>query len=248
VTGVAERLTLVRARIARAAERARRDPASITLIGVTKGVEPARIEAAIAAGLHELGENRVQEALPKIAALPAGVRWHLVGHLQRNKARAAAGAFAVIHSVDRLRLAEVLDRAAGELGRRLPVLVEVNVAGEATKFGCAPAEVEALIAGLGTCQHLVPVGLMTVAPLVHDPEAVRPVFRRLRELRDRLWGHPGAAGSGELSMGMSGDFEVAIEEGATMVRIGRAIFGERTPAGHGRGRGQDQGGGREQEV
>jgi uncharacterized pyridoxal phosphate-containing UPF0001 family protein len=207
VSGVEERLEMVRQRIARAAVRGGRDPTSITLIGATKRVDVDRVRAAFHAGLRDFGENRVQEALPKIAAVGAGPRWHLIGHLQRNKARQAVGAFGVIHSVDTVALAE-------------------NVGGEATKFGVAPGAVEGLVGALGDCEWVQPVGLMTVAPPAQDPQAVRPMFRTLRELRDRLQRQLGGAFR-ELSMGMSDDFEVAVEEGATMVRIGRAIFGER---------------------
>lgn len=220
-----ERLAAVRARIAAAALRGGRDPAAVTLIGVTKGVSVVRAREAVAAGLTDLGENRVQEAVAKIAAVGPGPRWHLIGHLQRNKAQVAAGAFAVIHTVDSDRLAAALDRAAGRAGRRLPVLLEVNVTGEPTKFGVAPQAAAALLAAVRACAHLVPVGLMTMAPLVEDPEATRPVFRSLRRLRDALAREAGPEFV-ELSMGMSQDFEVAVEEGATMVRIGRAIFGE----------------------
>ena len=226
MAGVDARLRSVLDRIAHAAERAGRDPASVTLIGATKGVEAARVRDAVAAGLHDLGENQIQEALPKIAAVGPGPRWHFIGHLQRNKARLAAEHFAVIHSIDSLAVAQAVDRAARGAGRRVAVLVEVNVGGEATKYGVVPAAVEGLVEAMRVCEHLVPVGLMTVAPAASDPEAVRPVFRRLRVLRDRCRGGVGE-GFRELSMGMSSDFEVAIEEGATLVRIGRAIFGER---------------------
>lgn len=223
---VADRLREVRARIAAAAARAGRDPASVTLVGATKGVDAARIREALAAGLADFGENRLQEALPKIAAVGPGPRWHLIGHLQRNKARAAAGAFAVVHSIDSARIAQALDRAARLVGRRIPVLIEVNVAGEATKHGVAPEAAAVVVDAVRACPTLEPVGLMTVAPMAEDPEEVRPVFRSLRLLRDDLRGRVGE-GFCELSMGMSGDFEVAIEEGATIVRIGRALFGER---------------------
>ncbi len=222
-----ERYRAVVQRIAHAAERAGRDPASVRLIGVTKGVGAARVREAVAAGLRDLGENRVQEAVPKIEAVGPGPLWHLVGHLQRNKARLAVGQFQVIHSLDSLRIAEAVDRAAGEAGRRVPVLIEVNVTGEVTKHGLAPGAAGDLVERVRSCRFLDPIGLMTVAPLANDPETVRPVFRELRALRDRL--RVGVAGDAfcELSMGMSGDFEVAIEEGATMVRIGRALFGQR---------------------
>lgn len=227
MSGVAARLSEIRRRIARAASRAGRDPAAVTLIGATKGVDAARVRAAIGAGLLDFGENRIQEALGKIAEVGPGPRWHFFGHLQRNKARAAAGAFEVLHSIDSLRIAAALDRAAGTVERRLRVLVEVNVAGEPTKYGVAPEAVAPLLAGLRSLGSLEPVGLMTIAPLTEDAETVRPVFRRLRELRDRLRESVVGEGFTELSMGMSGDFEIAVEEGATMVRIGRAIFGER---------------------
>jgi pyridoxal phosphate enzyme (YggS family) len=227
VADVAERLAAVRQRVAAAAVRANRDPASVTLIGATKSVDAGRIAEALAAGLADFGENWVQEALPKIAAVGPGPRWHFIGHLQRNKARAVAGAFEVVHSLDRLRVAEALGRAAARLDRRVKVLVEVNIAEEPTKFGVAPGAVEELIVALERLDHLEAVGLMTIGPVVDVPDAMRPYFRRLRALRDRLRAGPAGPGFAELSMGMSGDFEVAIEEGATMVRVGRAIFGER---------------------
>jgi len=227
VSGVDERLEAVRRRIAHAAARAGRDPATIMLIGATKSVDPDRVRAAFQAGLRDFGENRVQEALPKIAAVGAGPQWHLIGHLQRNKARQAVGSFAVIHSIDTAALTQTLDRAAGASGRRVRVLIEVNAGGEATKFGVSPGAAEDLVGALGRCEWLEPVGLMTVAPAAPDPQVVRPVFRALRDLRDRLRPLAGEMFR-ELSMGMSDDFEVAVEEGATMVRIGRAIFGERT--------------------
>ncbi|MCL6551702.1 MAG: YggS family pyridoxal phosphate-dependent enzyme [Firmicutes bacterium] len=227
MSGIDERLHRARARIAAAAARAGRDPAAVTIVGVTKGVDVERIREALAAGLRDLGENRIQEALPKIAALGPGPRWHFVGRLQRNKARWAAGSFAMVHSVDSVPLADALDRAAARAGRRLPVLIEVNVAGEPTKAGVAPDAAAALVAAVRARAHLEPVGLMTVAPVAASPEHVRPIFRTLRELRDRLREGPGGPAFVELSMGMSDDFEVAVEEGATLVRLGRAIFGPR---------------------
>jgi pyridoxal phosphate enzyme (YggS family) len=222
---IAERAAAVRERIARACARAGRDPASVRLIAVSKTFGPEAVAEALAAGIREFGENRVQEALAKIPAvaelaaqrgLPAPT-WHLVGHLQTNKARAAAGAFAILHGIDSTRLLQALDRAAAAPAR---VLLEVNVAGEPTKFGFAPEDVAGAVALAQTLPHIEVAGLMTVAPRAEDPEAVRPVFRGLAELARQL-------GLPELSMGMTEDFEVAIEEGATMVRIGRAIFGER---------------------
>jgi hypothetical protein len=216
---IADNLTVVRARIAAACERAGRAPEDVTLIAVSKTFGADALAAAFAAGQRDFGENRVQEALPKIEAIAARgleARWHLVGHLQSNKAKAAAGRFAVIHSVDSIRLAQELSRRA----HRTAVLLEVNVAQEESKFGFAPEEVAPALSSIANLPHLEVRGLMTVAPDAGDPEAVRPVFRKLRELRDALGLH-------ELSMGMSNDYEVAIEEGATMVRVGRAVFGER---------------------
>jgi PLP dependent protein len=224
---VRERIRQVRERVARAAARAGRDPASVVLVGAAKTVGAERVRDAFAAGLHDFGENRVQEALPKLAAVGPGPRWHFIGHVQRNKVRAVAGAFDVIHSVDSLRLAQSLDRAARGLDRRISVLIEVNAAGEASKYGVAPEGVGDLLVSMRALRHLDPIGLMTVAPLVDDPEAVRWVFRAVRDLRDRLRDLGAGEAFTELSMGMSGDFEVAVEEGATMVRVGRAIFGER---------------------
>ncbi len=226
-THVAGNLATVRARIAAAAQAAGRDPAEVELVAVSKTFRVAALKAAIAAGQTVFGENRVQEALPKIEALagiagPDGARprFHLVGHLQTNKAR-QAGAFDMIESVDSLRLAVALER---RLPRPMPVLLEVNVAGEASKHGFAPDEVGEALAAIAPLAKLDVVGLMTVAPLVAEAEAVRPVFRELRRLRDA---EAGRLGMGHLSMGMSNDFQVAIAEGATIVRLGRAIFGDR---------------------
>jgi len=220
---IAQDLARVRERIDAACRRAGRSPDDVTLVGVSKGSPARAVAEADAAGLQDVGENRVQEAIPKIEALEAlGVRprWHLVGHLQTNKAKTAAARFAIIQSVDSVRLAQALSQAAQE---SVPVLLEVNVAQEATKFGFAPLEAGPALSTIASLAHLDVRGLMTVAPSVDDPEAVRPVFRCLRELRDEL-------GLRELSMGMTDDFEVAIEEGATIVRIGRAIFGPRPEA------------------
>lgn len=228
---IAGRLAAVRAKISQAAERAGRDPAAVTLVAVSKTFPVERIRAAIAAGVTDLGENRVQEAQVKIPALgAAGVRWHLIGHLQSNKARAALALFDVIHSVDSLALAETLSRrvaaARPDDDRPLDVLFEVNVAGEATKQGFAPEALLAAAPALAALPRLRPRGLMTIAPRMADPEDARPVFRALRGLRDRL--APAVAGSfDDLSMGMSHDYAVAVEEGATLVRIGTAIFGAR---------------------
>jgi hypothetical protein len=210
----------VNRRIARACERSRRSPDEVTLVAVTKGVETSAIRAAFDSGIRDFGENRVQEAEGKIAQLsdlkPA-VTWHMVGHLQSNKAKAAVELFDIIHSVDSVRLAEILSRRAQ---KTLPVLLEVNVSGEVTKAGFSLGELVVAVKEIGQLPNLKLMGLMTVAPVTTEPEAVRPVFRKLRELRDSL-------GLKHLSMGMTDDFEVAIEEGTTMLRIGRAIFGER---------------------
>ena len=214
---IAERLEAVRAEIAQICERADRDPREVRLIAVSKTHPPETIREALAAGQIEFGENRVQEGLAKLDELAdSEARIHLIGHLQRNKAR-FAGRFASVQSIDSVRLAEAVAR---QLDAPLDALLEVNVAGEASKQGFAPAELESAFAQIAALPQLRVRGLMTIAPLVADAEQVRPVFRRLRELRDAL-------GLPELSMGMSNDYAVAIEEGATIVRIGRAVFGER---------------------
>ena len=219
----------VRRRIAAAAARAARDPASIRLIGVSKTIPVDRVRDAAAAGLHDFGENRVQEGLEKIAALsdPA-VEWHLIGHLQTNKAKKAAAAFAWIQSVDSLDLLSKIDRAARELGSRPKILIQVDLAQEATKHGADLAAVRALVDAAVGATAVDLRGLMIVPPIPDNPADSRPWFRQLRDLRDELVrsGVP-AARLAELSMGMSQDFEIAIEEGATMVRVGTAIFGRR---------------------
>jgi pyridoxal phosphate enzyme (YggS family) len=231
---MAERLAEVRRRIETAALRSDRAPEDVTLIAVSK-THPARVvRHAIEAGAKDLGENRVQEADEKIGELgrEGGARWHLIGHLQANKARRAVKLFDLIHSVDSVSLARRLDRLCEEAGREsLPVLVQVDLAGEATKSGIGEASLPELIAAIKACERLRLAGLMTLPPFFEDAELARPFFRRLRELRDRHRdaGDFGAA-RGELSMGMSNDYEVAIEEGATMVRVGTAIFGERHAA------------------
>jgi PLP dependent protein len=217
---VGANLLRVQARIADAAVRAGRTPASVRLIGVSKTFPAESVLAATRAGLQDIGENRVQEAIPKataVASSGAAPRWHLIGHLQTNKVRAALALFAEIESVDSLHLAEMLSRHAVT---PIEVLLEVNVAGEPTKTGFSPAEILTVAGRIAGLPGLDVRGLMTIAPLADDPEDVRPVFRQLRELGQ-------AVGLPELSMGMSGDYEVAISEGATIVRIGRAIFGAR---------------------
>ena len=219
----------VRRRIAAAATRATRDPASIRLIGVSKTIPAARVRDAAAAGLHDFGENRVQEGLEKIATLAdLAVEWHLIGHLQSNKAKKAAGAFAWIQSVDSQDLLSKIDRAARELGTRPKILIQVDLAHEATKHGAEAAAVRALVDAALAAPAVDLRGLMIVPPMADDPAGSRPWFRRLRDLRNELVaGGVPAPRLAELSMGMSQDFEVAIEEGATMVRVGTAIFGGR---------------------
>lgn len=219
---VAGNLARVRERIGRAARRAGRAPEEVLLVGVSKSVDVERVRRAVAAGLPALGENRVQEAKAKIGVLGRPVPWHLVGHLQTNKARDAVLLFDLIHSVDRLEVAQELDRRARAAGKAVDVLVQVNLSGEPAKGGWAAGELKGALERLAELEGLGVRGLMTIPPLVEDAEGSRGWFRRLRELRDE-------AGLEHLSMGMSADFEVAVEEGATMVRIGTAIFGPRHP-------------------
>lgn len=225
---ISANLAAVRERLDRAAAAAGRATGDIRLIAVSKTFGVSHVEAAAAAGLRDLGENRVQEALQKQAAAPAlPVRWHLIGHLQSNKARKAA-AFDWIHSVDSAALLERLDRAAADAGRSPQLLIQVDLAGEATKHGAPEDEARRIVEASAGCRAARLRGLMVMPPWSDDPEAARPWFRRLRALRDRLQaGAPAAVRLDELSMGMSHDFEVAIEEGATMVRVGTALFGRR---------------------
>lgn len=226
------RVAAVRERIARAAERAERPPESVTLVAVSKTFPAADVRAAFAAGVRDFGENRVQEAEPKIAALAelatAGLRWHLIGHLQSNKARRAAALFDAVQSVDSLELGRKLARAAQEAGRPLRLLVQVDLAGEQTKFGVPEPELLNVLEALRAAEPIRVEGLMLLPPFFEDPEQARPFFRRLRSLAAQASAEGLLAGR-ELSMGMSHDFEVAIEEGATMVRVGTALFGGRPP-------------------
>ena len=216
---VAKNIECVRLRVGAAADRVGRDPSGVRIVGAVKGAAPDDIERAIAAGIRDLGENFVQEAEAHRAVVTdALARWHYIGHLQTNKAGAALQLFDTIQSVDSLKLAEQLSRRAQE---KLQIFIEVNVAAEASKYGVQPAGVASLITAVSRLPHLELTGLMTMAPAADDPEQARPVFRELRQLAV-------ANGLAELSMGMTDDFEVAIEEGSTMVRIGRAIFGERS--------------------
>ena len=217
---IAANLERVRERVARAAERAGRTPDDVLLIGVSKVVEVERIRAALAAGLGALGENRVQEAKAKVAELGRPVPWHLIGHLQTNKVKDALPLFDLIQSLDRLELGHELERRAAAQGRVVEALLQVNVASEASKGGFAPDAVSEALDTIGTLSHVRVRGLMAIPPEVERAEDSRPWFRRLREMADKH-------GLRDRSMGMSGDFEVAIEEGATMVRVGTAIFGPR---------------------
>jgi pyridoxal phosphate enzyme (YggS family) len=226
---ISERLAIVRQRIAAAARSAGRDPSSIRLVAVSKTFPIDAVRDAWRAGQRDFGENRVQEALQKIgASADLEIRWHLLGHLQTNKARRAAQAFATIQSVDSLELLQKLDRAAAEAGTKPALLVQVDLAGEATKFGARPDEARLVLDEAARCTAARVSGLMTLPPVPDSPEDARPWFQRLRELRDR-WLAEGVPAPllRELSMGMSQDFEVGIEEGATIVRVGTAIFGSR---------------------
>ena len=233
--GVAERLAAVRARIARAAERAGRRADAVTLVGVAKLHPAADVANAVRAGLDAVGESYLQEAqakIPEVAALLAAEgrtppRWHFVGHLQRNKARHVARLFEVVETVDSAELGAELDRRVAALGLHLAVLFQVKLSGEAQKGGVAPEALPALVEASGAWGSLDPIGLMTMPAAAADPEAGRPVFARLRELLESAPSLPRGGRMRELSMGMSGDFEVAIEEGATIVRVGTGIFGPR---------------------
>jgi len=225
---IAANLARIKERIAAAALRAGRRPESVKLVGVTKTVDSPRVELAVQAGLEILGENYVQEAREKISRFQGRVRWHFIGRLQSNKAKHAVQLFDLIHTVDSLKLAEELDRRAGAIGLIIPVLIQVNLAAEVTRGGVRVENVRALVERAARLDHLRIRGLMTMPPYFDDPDRARPCFRRLRELSEEIaaLGLPGAEMT-ELSMGMSGDFEAAVEEGATLVRVGTAIFGAR---------------------
>jgi len=227
ISPLRERLDSLRTRIDAAAARAGRAGEAVTLIAVTKTVPADVVAGAVAAGVVDLGENRVQEAESKVALEGLkGVHWHLIGHLQSNKAARAVALFGRVHSVDGVALAETLSRRAVAAGRRMPVLIEVNVSREASKFGVSPEELGAMAEQVAPLEGLDLDGLMTVGPAVERAEDARPGFARLRELRDELARRLGRP-LPHLSMGMSGDFEVAVEEGSTMVRVGTALFGLR---------------------
>lgn len=233
---IADRLTEIRARITAAAQSAGREPSSVRLVAVSKTFPLESVLEAHAAGQRDFGENRVQEGLQKIEqalqkverSADQSIRWHLLGHLQTNKARKAAPAFAMVQSVDSVELIQKLDQAAADTRHAPELLIQVDLAGEDTKFGTPPGEVPRLFEAAAACRAARVVGLMTLPPFPETPEESRPWFRQLRELRDR-WLASGVPASmlRELSMGMSGDFEVAVQEGATIVRVGTAIFGSR---------------------
>ena len=228
MNGVAERLARINARIEDASRRAGRPAGEVVLVGASKKQPAARLAEAWHAGLKVFGENRVQEGLAKSRELPPGIEWHLIGPLQSNKVRLALDLFRTIHSVDRLKIAETLDREAGARGLEVTGFLEVNLGSEASKHGFAPQRLADEVLPLNRLQHLRIAGLMAIPPQGDSPEDSRPWFRKLRELRDDLAARPEWRGfPGWLSMGMSDDFEVAIEEGATHVRVGTALFGPR---------------------
>ena len=225
---IADNLAAVVNRCTSAAQRAGRDPLSVKLVVVTKTVDTERISEAVAAGALILGENRVQEAKEKIETLGPIVSWHLIGHLQTNKAKYAVKLFYMIHSVDNLQLAKEIDKQAAKINKVQDVLIEVSIAGEETKAGVAVKDAVTLIKEASKLKHISIKGLMTMPPFSDDPEDSRPYFKKLRELFESVANeHIPGVSMKELSMGMSGDYEVAIVEGSTIVRIGTAIFGER---------------------
>jgi len=221
-----QRYEIVRRRIEAACVRAGRAPSEITLVAVSKTHPPEAVNAMARLGLRDFGENKAQEARAKIPECDGRLRWHMIGHLQTNKARDAVRLFSMIHSVDSLKLAQELEKHAAAQSRRAPVLLEVNVSGEANKFGLKPEEAVDVALAVNALPRLELRGLMTMAPYSDDPEKSRPHFRRLVEMKRRIEERLGAP-LPDLSMGMSGDFEAGIEEGATLVRIGAALFGER---------------------
>lgn len=227
-TGIASNIAKIKQRIAAAAERSHRPPDSVKLLAVTKTIPRMLIEEAISAGVTALGENYVQEAKEKITALGRKTEWHMIGHLQTNKAKYAVKLFDYIHSVDRLDLAVEIDKRAGLAGRKINILIEVNVSGEKSKNGIEETKAIGLLQAISGLGNIAVQGLMTMAPYSSDPENSRSCFSGLRNLQQKII-REGIAGirMDELSMGMTDDFEIAIEEGATIVRIGRAIFGER---------------------
>jgi PLP dependent protein len=225
MTETASRLSWVRDRIGAACQRVGRPPADVTLVAVTKGFSADIVREALDAGATDLGENRAQELREKAIAFPAFDRWHFIGHLQTNKARLVVGSVALIHSVDRLALAEEISRRASTSGLTQDVLIEVNVSGEPSKHGVEPARAPSVAVSVAELPGVRVLGLMTMAPLSADPEASRPFFADLKALSDRI--RVDLPEARQLSMGMTRDFEIGVEEGATMVRVGEAIFGPR---------------------
>jgi len=222
---IADNLKSVTQRIARCCERSGRPESAVKLVCVTKEADIEDIQTAILAGVTDIGENRVQSAASKYEAIGNRVTWHLIGHLQTNKAKDAVRIFSLIHSIDSIRIAEAVDREAQKIGKVQDVLLQINVSGESTKFGACPEDVDGIIEEISLYGNINVKGFMTIAPQTGDPESVRKYFCALREFRDRL--DPARkAGYSALSMGMTDDFEVAIEEGSTIVRIGSAIFGQ----------------------
>jgi len=223
---VTETLAEIHATLLEACAKSGRDPGDVEIIGVTKTHGPDVVREAWDAGLRIFGENRIQEAVAKIPACVSGPEWHLIGHLQRNKVRPALELFSVIHSVDSLRLAEQIERVAEETGSRPEILLEINVSGESSKDGLRPEQAREVIDFILTCRNLTWSGLMTMAPFTPDAEQTRPCFAKLRDLRDQ-WEKEYGAGLPHLSMGMTNDYRVAVEEGATWIRLGTALFGQR---------------------
>lgn len=224
---IAENIEVVKKRIAQACEKSNRDFSEVTLVAVSKGQPPESIIEASCSGIKIFGENRVQEAKSKIPFCPSNLRWHMIGHLQTNKARDCVRLFEMIQSVDSLHLALEIQKCAEKESKQIPILLEVNVAGEASKFGIKPEVLIQTMTEINKLTRLEIQGLMTIAPWTPEPEKVRPVFRKLKELKLSCEDALGAP-LPHLSMGMSNDFDIAIEEGATIVRIGTAIFGQRT--------------------
>jgi pyridoxal phosphate enzyme (YggS family) len=219
---ITDRLERLTARINKACRNVERDPSEVSLVAVSKTISADVVRAGISAGLTVFGENYIQEAQAKINEIDSPAVWHFIGHLQSNKARFAVTLFDLIHSVDTVKLARELDKRAGAVGRRMPILVQVNISGEESKSGAARDQAEEFISQVLEFPNLATKGLMTMPPFFEDPDLARPYFKALRELKDKI-GPPLT----ELSMGMSGDFEAAIEEGATLIRVGTAIFGPR---------------------
>ncbi|MCG8402491.1 MAG: YggS family pyridoxal phosphate-dependent enzyme [Firmicutes bacterium] len=226
--GVRENLQTVGDRILTAARRAGRDPEKIKIIAVSKQVPVESIKEVLGAGITDLGENRVQEMTSKMDQLPSGLRWHMIGHLQTNKVKYVVGEVALIHSLDRWDLARAIEQRADALNVVVPVLVQVNVSGEKSKFGLRPGELADFLAALQDFRRIKVKGLMTMAPYADDPEEARPFFRELRQLAGRLAVSLPGVSLEHLSMGMTNDFEVAVEEGADLLRLGTAVFGART--------------------